>query len=212
MLTDIPYSTLAQDSAYEIMLLRDQENAAFAEIARRTGRSAGGAAQLYNRVKVKQIRLYLNHIACWLGHETAAEVTKFYYSIYECYQDRRCACAYLEKSWQELLDRYRCGEPGMPKSFAESLPPLLPPLGEKTVARIVSLRESGTSFQKIAQELNLTPVKAKHVYNSHYHKLVLGYLESLPAEGDGAGERRALWESYLNKNVSPKKFYDEMRR
>lgn len=58
MLKDIPYSELKEDRrAYDIMILRDQYNNTFADIAKEYGISLVRARELYSRIKVKQIRL-----------------------------------------------------------------------------------------------------------------------------------------------------------
>lgn len=65
---DIPYSILKQDErAYEIMLLRDQYGNTFTDIARECEISVARVVQIYNKIKIKQIRLYINHIAVVFG-------------------------------------------------------------------------------------------------------------------------------------------------
>ena len=68
MLKEYPYHLLKQDArSYEIMLLRDQHGNTFADIAKEYQISAASAAQKYYMLKVKQIRLYLNHLSIALG-------------------------------------------------------------------------------------------------------------------------------------------------
>lgn len=96
---DIPYSTLKQDErAYEIMLLRDQHDNTFTDIANEYSISVVRVRQIYNKTKIKQIRLYIQHISIELGHENTSQIRKIYDDAYECYQDWTYACAYLEKN------------------------------------------------------------------------------------------------------------------
>lgn len=67
-MNDRPYSLLKQDAnAYEILLLRDQQELPFSAIAKRFGLSISGARQRYYRLKDKQNALYIQHIAAALG-------------------------------------------------------------------------------------------------------------------------------------------------
>ena len=70
MLKDIAYDELKKNpQAYEIMLLRDQKGKTFTAIASAFQISSSRASQIYNQLKVKQIRLYINHISVVLGYE-----------------------------------------------------------------------------------------------------------------------------------------------
>ena len=150
---DIPYSELNQDKrAYKIMLLRDQHGNTFADIAKEFEISAGRAIQIYKKLKLKQIRLYTNHIAAVLGYESTLQVKNVFDNAYECYQDRTYACAYLEKKYKDILIEYRDGEPGMPTQFIRNMPPFKPKLSQKTVARVIELRDvEKASFVTIAK-------------------------------------------------------------
>ena len=71
---DIPYSELKEDRrAYDIMLLRDQYNNTFTDIAKEYGISLVRARELYSRIKIKQIRLYIRHISIALGYDNTVE-------------------------------------------------------------------------------------------------------------------------------------------
>lgn len=80
MLKDYPYSLLKQEKqSYEILLLRDQHGNTFSDIARVCELPAARVAQKYYQIKMKQIRLYINHILAVLGHENTSRVKKIYY-------------------------------------------------------------------------------------------------------------------------------------
>ena len=98
MLKDIPYSVLKNDKrSYEIMLLRDRSDSSFTDIAKAFSLSPPRVRQIYRRLKLRQIRLYINRVSLVLEHADISQVTKVYKEADECYQNRSCACAYLEK-------------------------------------------------------------------------------------------------------------------
>ncbi len=167
---NFPYNTLKQDKrAYGIMLLRDQHAGTFAEIAKVYKITAERTAQIYYKIKFKQIRLYIDHISATLGYEDNSQIKKVYESAYDCYRDWFYACAYLEKKYKVLLDEYRGGEPGMPIGFVRNLPPFRPKLSKKTVARVVDMREvEKAAYIAIAKKLHMTPAKARHTYEWFY--------------------------------------------
>lgn len=210
MLKEIPYRTLKQNQrAYEIMLQRDQCGSTFAAIAKGYGVTAGRIVQLYRWSKIRQMQLYANRIAIALGHPDTSQIRAEFFCAKEWYQDIACACAYLEQKYQEILDEYRDGEPGMPQEFLAALPPLKSRLSEETVARVVGLREGkNASFAAIAEELGLTRAKAKHVYQMFYHRQVMAHIQSLEDRAKNGEERWAIRESYFRINKSPKKRYD----
>lgn len=77
MLKDYPYSLLKQEKqSYEILLLRDQHGNTFSDIAREYEIAAARVAQKYYQIKMKQVRLYINHISAVLGHENTSQVKK----------------------------------------------------------------------------------------------------------------------------------------
>ena len=210
MLKDIPYSTLKQNQrAYEIMLLRDQHANTFADIAAACEISAARVAQLYNILKIKQIRLYINHIAMLLGHNDTSQVRRVYDDAYECYRERSYACAYLEKKYSDILTEYRDGEPGMPAQFVRHMPPFKPKLSKETVARVVEMRElEKASFVSIAKELRMTQAKAQHTYEMFYHKRVLALVKALEEKAESREEKDAIWARCFKGNKSAKKRYD----
>ena len=214
MLKDIPYSILKQDErAYEIMLLRDQHANTFTDIARECEISVARVVQIYNKLKIKQTRLYINHIAVVLGHESTSQVRKVYNDAYECYQEWSYACAYLEKKYKDILTEYRDGEPGMPTQFVKSMPPFKPKLSKKTVARVVEMREvEKASFVAIAKELRMTQAKARCTYEWFYHKQVLELIKALQDKAGSREEKNAIWEYYFKENKTAKKRYDMLTK
>ena len=190
---DIPYSILKQDErAYEIMLLRDQYGNTFTDIARECEISVSRVVQIYNKLKIKQIRLYINHIAVVFGYKGTSQVRKVYDDAYECYQEWSYACAYLEKKYKDILTEYRDGEPGMPTQFVKSMPPFKPNLSKKTIARVVEIQEvENASFLAIAKELRMTQAKAKHTYEMFYHKQVLKLIKALEEKAESRKEKNA---------------------
>lgn len=113
VLDDIPYSTLQKNrQGYEILLLRDHHNRSFAAIGRELGICTARVCGQYNKIKVRQVRLYIRHIAVALGHENTAQVRKEFFTALECYQNYACACGYLENTYPEILEAYRGGGAG----------------------------------------------------------------------------------------------------
>lgn len=62
MLYATPYKKLKKDAlAYQIMLLRDQQNLSFADIAQKCNiNNSARVIYKYKTIKIEQIRLYLN--------------------------------------------------------------------------------------------------------------------------------------------------------
>lgn len=181
----------------------------FTDIAKDYEISVERAKQIYNRLKIKQIRLYINHLAVVLGHTDTSQVQKEYSDAGECYQDRTYACAYLEKKYNDILTGYRDGEPGMPVQFVGSLPPFKPELSQETIARVVELREvKKASFVTIAKELRMTQAKAKRTYEMFYHKQVLERINTLQEKAESKEEKMAIWDYYFGGNKTAKKRYD----
>lgn len=97
---DIPYSILMKDGcAYEIMLLRDQNGEKFTDIAKKCEISAERAAELYNRLKIKQSHLYINYISIFLGLESSLQIREIYNAAYECYQKRNAHYTYKSQAY-----------------------------------------------------------------------------------------------------------------
>lgn len=212
MLKDIPYSVLKQDErAYGIILFRDQYNNTFKDVAKEFGTSVPRCREIYCKQKIKQISLYVNHIAIVLGYENSSEIRKVYEDAYECYQDQTYACAYLEKQYKDILTLYRAGEPGMPIQFIRSIPPFKSRLNKKTVARIIEMRNVGKmQYVEIAKELHITQQKAQQTYNEFYHQQVLMIVSALQEKVKSEEEKMSIIEYCFRGNKSPKKRYDMM--
>lgn len=214
MLKDIPYSALKLDErAYDIMLLRDQYNNTFTDIAKDYEISIERIKQIYDKTKIKQIRLYVNHISFVLGHENTSQIRKVYNAAYEYYQEWSYACAYLEKKYKIILDEYRAGEPGMPMQFVKGMPPFKRKPTSKIVDRVIEMREvEKASFIAIGEELHMTQAKARHTYESFYHKKVLELIEVLQEQAESNEEKRAISDNCFRGYKTSKKRYDELMK
>ena len=210
MLKDTPYNVLTKNERdYEIMLLRDQYDNTFNDIAKEFGISVARVRQIHFNLKLKQIRLYIRHISIVLGHDSCAEMTDVYDNAYECYQDLSCVCGYLEKKYKDILMEYREGEPGMPPQFIRSLPPFKRKLNKKTIARLIEMRDvEKASFITIGKKLRITPAKAKCTYKRFYHEKALALINALQEQAESEEEKKAIWRYYFEKYQSPKKRYD----
>lgn len=204
MLKDIPYSVLKNDKrTYEIMLLRDRSGSSFTDIAKTFSLSPPRVRQLYNQLKIKQTRLYINRISLVLGHDDISQVEKVYEQAYNCYQDRSYACAYLEKKYRSILTEYRDGEPGIPAKFLRSLPPLKTEFTEQEIKRIIEMREAENAlFTEIAKEFGITREKAKHIYDWHYHRQSVA-----PCKGLNIAGRKPAGTNGHMGSLLPKQFH-----
>lgn len=209
---DIPYSVLKKDRrGFEILTLHDSYEHTFKEIADKYGISTIRARQIYNRMKVKQSRLYVRHISIALGYENTEKIGALFKTAYQCYQDTPYACAYLEQKYSLILDEYRAGEPGMSAQFVKRLPPLKRRLSQKTISRIVEMREKeGATFIAIGKEMRITPEKARHAYDWFYHDRVLEYVKARQKEAKSAEEAQAIWRRYSEPYRSSKKRYERI--
>lgn len=202
------YAILKQDPrGYRVMLLRDQSDRTFGEIAGELHRSVGRVLQIYRAIKVRQKRLYLQHLSLVLGEQNAGQVEQQYAQAYACYQSLPYACAYLEVLYPEILAEYRAGEPGMPESFLKRMPPLQPEFGPEQVARVVKLREEGkATYAAIAEAMQITPEKARHTYDWYYHVQTVEMVKALQAQANSPQEEMEIWEHWFR--YAPKKRYD----
>lgn len=207
-----PYSDLKQEErAYEIMLLRDQHNNTFADIAEEYTISVARAKQVYDRIKLKQIHLYINHIAFTLGHENDLLVSEAFYSAFECYWEMPYVCAYFEKKYKTILTEYRAGEPGLPSQFIKNMPPFKSKPSKKTVARVIEMREvEKASYIEIGKELKMTQAKAKHTYEWFYHQQAMVIIKSLQEKVESFEEKKAIWDSHFREYRTSKKRYDAL--
>lgn len=213
MIRDIPYCRLKFDDerAYGFMLLREQHGLTFSYIAKDYDISSERVMQMYHRVKNKQIQLYINRIAFVLGHKDKSQIQKEFDEAYKLYRSRAYACAYLEKEYCDILTEYRQGEPGMPELFIKSIPPFRPKLSKKTFERIIKMKDKeNASFTEIAEELDISPKKAKCTYESYYHRKTLELLKSLDATTKNEKEKKDIWEYCFSNDYSAKKRFDRL--
>lgn len=211
-MNDIPYSTLQEDKiGYQILLLREQQNQSFTAIASQLGVSPARVRQQYTKMKVRQVRLYLRHIAIVLGHENTAQVRNVFSTAMDCYQNYPYTCGYLDKTYGEILESYRAGEPGTPQEMLEKLLPCPVKLGEEEISCIVTMREEEkASFRAIGREFHITPEKARHTYEMVYHHKVLEYVEGLQQQAKSWEERMEIWRRYLGGSMSAKRRYERL--
>lgn len=212
MLKFMPYSNLLQDKrAYAIMQLRDRYEGTYADIAQKYGITTERASQLYYRSKKKQINLYINQIAFSLGHEDIQQIRKVYDDALECYGNKEYACAYLEKKYRAILEKYRCGEPGIPLRFIQNMPPFQPALNRQMTARVVAMREEEkVTFKKIADELGITQAKARRIYSGFYHQKTLEILTAKAKAAKNEAERQAVWIKCFSGHKNAKNRYEEL--
>ena len=210
MLKDIPYVLLKQNErAYEIMLLCDQHSNTFSDTAKEFGLSVSRIRQIYNGLKIKQKRLYINHISIVLGYDDCTQVEEIYNQAYEFYQSRTYACAYLEIKYREILAEYRKGEPGMPVEFIDNMPPLRDELTAEETEHIIKMREEKKqSFAETADELHITSEKAEEVYDRHYRTKTFELMHFLQDKAKSRQEKDAIWDYCINNSYSSKRRYD----
>lgn len=195
------------------MMLRDQYDNTFTDIAKEYEISVGTVKEIYNKIKIKQTRMYITYISIVLGYENTLQIEKVYNDAYECYQDRVYACGYLEKKYKDILDEYRAGEPGMPIQFIKSMPPFKPKLSKKTVARVIEMHEAEkASFKAIGKELKMTQAKARYTYDWFYHEQVLELVRALQEKTESTKQKNDIWQYCFRGNKTPKKRYDELMK
>lgn len=213
MLKDIPYFVLKENMRrYRVMLLCDIDGQTFTGIAKRLGLTASQVSLMYNKTKVKQRNLYINHLSIALGYNDRIQVEKIYAQAYECYQSRTYACAYLEKEYRDILTEYRAGEPGMPEKFVENMPPLRGELTEVEVMRIVQMREEQRfSYIDIGIEFNITKEKAKHTYDRYYHTKSLELISVLEKAANSNIEKMEIRNYFFGNSFSAKKRYEMLK-
>lgn len=213
MLRYRPYSELTDDDkqAYEFMLLREQFGFKYSQIAKDYHTSPDRVMRLHRRAKCEQIQLYINHIALMLEHKDKSQIEKEFQEIYKCYRSLSYSCAYLENKYSDILSAYRFNEPRMPKEFIESIPPFRPRLTSDTFNRLIEMRDNEhASYTAIANELNITPQKARYTYEAYYHHRTLKILKSLEGTFNDRQSKIALWDYCFNNNFSDKKRYEMM--
>lgn len=209
-LTDVPYSNLkANRQDYEIMLLRDLYNNTFADIAKAFAVSVSTASNSYYRIKWKQLRCYINHLAIVNGHESTAMFKKLLRQVYDCYQDCKYVSAYFETKYQEILAEYRDGEPGLREQFLAALPPFKEKWSSHMISRVVELREDKKlAYPQIAQKLKMTSKSAEWIYQHYYHQKFMALSDKIMVDTGETDIRR----KYFKQTSDSKKRYALLRR
>lgn len=169
-LIDIPYSTLKENKrAYEVMLLRDQYDNSFSDIAKEFEISTNRVIQLYHKTKIKQLRLYARHLAIVNGYEDTSAFK--YMPLYDCYGDFKYVSAYLEKEYAEILKEYRAREPGHSAEFLAELSPPILEVSDDMTLHVVEFRENEKkTFVEIGRVMKMTKEQARNTYERFYHK------------------------------------------
>lgn len=163
-LIDIPYSKLKENERdYEIMLLHDQHDNSYTDIAKEFKISISRVAQLYYKTKLKQLRLYARHLAIVHGHNDTSAFQRM--PLYDCYRDYKYISAYWEKEYAEILKEYRAGEPGHSAEFLAELPPSIKEVSDDMIQRVRNLREDeNKTFIEIGREMKMTKEKVRDIY------------------------------------------------
>lgn len=206
LLTDMPYSVLKENErAYEVMIMRDQNNNSYSDMAKKFELSSNRVLQIYYRTKMKQVKLYARYLAIVNRHESNDVFTTN--ALYECYWDFKYVAAYYEKEYRDILTEYRAGEPGMPEKFIAMLPPYIKEISVETTNRAVHLREvEKKTYMAIGKELLLTEAKAKREYEMYYHKKVMALEDKIKDKiKDQTG--KGFWD-YFDTLQSSKKQYE----
>lgn len=210
-LTDKPYSKLKENErAYAVMLLRDQYDNSYKDIAKESGVSVSRVVGLYHQVKHKQLRLYALHLAIVHGHEDTSAFDSSY--LYDCYGDYKYISAYWEKEYSEILKGYRAGEPGHSDEFLAAMLPPIKEIRDEMVQRIVFLREAKKTFVEIGHEMKMTKEKTKDTYDRFYHIKWLAARDLVrKTYYDGKDDRDNL-RDYYDQYRTPKKRLEGIMR
>lgn len=202
------YNVLKEDPReYAILLRRDQNGAAWKEIAREFGLSPTRVAQIYRKMKLRQIRLYIRHVSIVQGCGLV-QVPKVYNKALEWYQSLACTCAYLEKKYPNILARYRQGDrhaAGVCRKHAALPAQAGQRRGRKH--RSAARGKEGPVYGPCPGAA-LTPEKAKHAYDGYYHARVLKIVKELEALAESEEQKRALRDAVFQSAGTPKKRYD----
>lgn len=201
-LKEKPYCNLKTNQrAYEIMLLRDIYNNSFTEIAKKYGISSSCVREKYIKIKTKKIVYYINHLSIIFGYQDWKVFRNFYEAAEECYAESRSVIAYFEKTYGEILEKYRAGEPGMPEEFIKALPPFQTKWDDKIILHIIDLHgKEKKTFIEIGTQLKMTKYKAMSLYDNYYHRQVVNYINQLEEKLGGE-----IWRHYFNLKCKSKK-------
>lgn len=160
----------ANKKNYEVLKMREGKGMLFREIAERLHISVGSARERYQRIKLKQISLYVDYIEEVTGEpgwpEKIKKLLTFYYDLVQ-------VAAYLESKYKEILDEFRAGEPSTTVDF----------LPYREISReqqrclenqIVKAKDTDKkTFNKIGEAFGLTVTKTKVLYQNYYHEKIM---------------------------------------
>lgn len=199
-LTDIVYKCLKENErAYEILLLRDLHDNTFTALAEEYGVCVATVMSTYYQIKIRQIRLYINHLAIVHGHETTTSFMELFHKANDCYRDYKYVTGYFEKEYPDILTEYRAGEPGLPKPFLASMPPYREAWSKYTIRRVVKLREDEKlTYIEIGRKLKMTASSTEHIYQHYYHKKFLDLSNKIIAATGKTNLRRDYYRITRN--------------
>lgn len=205
-LTDEPYSTLVvEERNYTIMLLVDQCDKSQKAIAEEFGIAISRIQQIYNRIKMRQVQLYAQHLAVVHGHEDTSAFD--FMGLCDFYGNAKYVSAYWEKEYTEILAEYRSGEPGYSAKFLAALPLPTFEVTDDMVQRVVTMRDKKMkSYILIGKEMGMTKEKAKAIHEHFYHEKFMAVCDKVSKsnyyEGITVGD---LMDDYYNYKSARKR-------
>lgn len=213
MLEDVKYECLKENPVkYEIMLLRDLYDNSYADIAKEYELSTQRVMQNYYQVKLRQARLYIQHLSIVHGYDNTTSFRELFNQAEDCYKDWQYAVAYLEKKYKTILDEYRAGEPGMPIDFLSKVPPLKKKWSNKMISEVIRLREvEKESYIEIGRKFNITKFKAESIYDYYYHRKFYAIIDDLKKKlGEKKGNQICDYYHRERSWCKPKRRYDRI--
>ena len=166
---------------------------------------------LQKKINFRKLILEIIKIEIVILPDKNENVIKVFSTAIYFYQNYPYTCGYLDKTYGEILESYRAGEPGTPQEMLEKLLPCPVKLGEEEISCIVTMREEEkASFRAIGREFHITPEKARHTYEMVYHRKVLEYVEGLQQQAKSWEERMEIWRRYLDGSMSAKRRYERL--
>ena len=203
-----PYTALTgKTDIYKVILLRDQRELTFSNIAREVGSSVQRVSSLYWNGKYRQVILYIGYLSEALDIDIL-KLEELERRAYSSYRREHYVCDYFEREYKEQLEKYRHGEPGMREEFVRSIPPLTTVINETAVRCIVMGRERGESWQNICEKLRLTPERAQFEYDNYYRVKAEQIFQKLYPEGLDRLDNLNLWYDYFRAGGSSKRTYE----
>lgn len=163
---------------YQILEMRMKYNMSYHEIAKKLNKSHILIRKQYRMICACIFKSYSQYLQ-ELG---VLKDTTYLMDFYKSYPH---AIAYLENNYADILSSYRSGTPSLFSDTIVNLP-VYRILSKDQMAtlenRIIHAREKEKkSFISIGNEYNITRNKAKHIYESYYHRKVLHELSMMDA-------------------------------